>query len=114
MPERGSSHLIERLLKLIVFIMSFRVASTVAIRALPGNMTSGTSNDFYCTADNDWRGSGTTGLDCKAAIKLLYNAEVRKWGDQEFEFLSAKVTRRVEESMRTPIRYTVGEFIDPR
>ena len=114
MAEQGSNHLIERLLTLIVFIMSFRVASTVVIGASPGNMTSGTSNDFYCTADKDWRGSGTTRQDCKAAIKLLYNAEVRTWGDQEFEFLSAKVTRRVEESMRTPIRYTVGEFLDPR
>lgn len=94
--------------------MSFGVASTVAIGALPGTMTSGTSNDFYCTADNDWRGSGTTRQDCKAAIKLLYYAEVRSYGDEEFEFLSPKVERRVEESMRTPIRYTVGEFIDPR
>ena len=112
MAERGSNHLTERLLTLIVFIMSFGVASTVAIGALPGNMTSGTSNDFYCTADNDWRGSGTTRQDCKAAIELLYKAEVVNYGDEEFEFLSAKAKQRVEEYMRTPIRYTVGEFID--
>ena len=38
--------------------------------------------------------------------------EVRRYGDQDFEFLSAKATERLPNSIRTPRKYTVRECID--
>ena len=58
MTERQSGHLIERLFFLIVVFMSFRIASTVELGASSGNVTSGISNDYYCTADNNWMQQG--------------------------------------------------------
>ena len=94
--------------------MSFRKASTVATGPLSGNVTSGILNDFYCTAENNWRGSGVTKQDCKAAIELLYKMEVRHYRDQELEFLSPRATQRSPNPMRTPRKYTIGECFDSK
>ena len=109
MTERRIGHLIEIYFMLIVVFVSLRKASTVATGPLSGNVTSGISNDFHCTADNNWRGNGLTLQDCKAAIERLYTIEVRHYGGQDLEFLSPRATQRLPNPMRTPRGYIFGE-----
>ena len=92
--------------------MSFRIALAVAIGASSGNVTSGNSNDYYCTDDSRWKEKDTTRQDCFAAIGLLYRPEVARHGNKDFDFLSARATQRSDDSMRTPRKYTVGECIE--
>ena len=92
--------------------MGFRKVSTVVTGASSGNVTSGIPNDFYCTADNNWRGSGVTLQDCKAAIEPLYTVEVRLHGGQDLEFLSPRATQRSPNPMQTPRTYTSDECFD--
>lgn len=92
--------------------MSFCAALTVEIGTSSGNVTSGISNDYYCTDDENWRGKDVTRQDCFAALGLFFRSEVVPHGNKDFEFLSARAIPRLADSMRTPRKYTVGECID--
>ena len=65
---------------------------------------------FECTASIDWVGDGFNAEDCRAAIQRLYNVEVTKHGNTEFEFLLAgAVPYTSNPVMKTPRRYSVGQ-----
>ena len=64
---------------------------------------------FECTQSIDWRGDGFNTENCLAAIQRLYNVEVTKHGNTEFEFLlPGAIPYTSNPVMQTPRRYTVG------
>ena len=87
----------------------FRLASAVSVGVPPENVTSTMSNEYYCTNNAKWRGTGSSIQDCNEAVKLLYDVEVTYFGAKNFDFLSVKARPRVQDWMRTPRKYTIGE-----
>ena len=64
---------------------------------------------FECTHSIDWRGDGFNTENCLAAIQRLYNVEVTKHGNTEFEFLlPGAIPYTSNPVMQTPRRYSVG------
>lgn len=64
---------------------------------------------FECTPSVDWMGDGFNVEDCAAAVQRLYNVEVTKHGNTEFEFLlPGAIPYTSNPVMQTPRRYTVG------
>ena len=65
---------------------------------------------FECTHSIDWRGDGFNTENCLAAIQRLYNVEVTKHGNTEFEFLlPGAIPYTSNPVMQTPRRYSVGQ-----
>ena len=64
---------------------------------------------FECTYSIDWAGDGFNTENCLAAIQRLYNTEVTKHGNTEFEFLlPGAIPYTSNPVMQTPRRYSVG------
>lgn len=69
-----------------------------------------TEPHFECTTSVDWVGDGYNNEDCRAAIQRLYNIEVTKHGNTEFEFLlPGAIPYTSNPVMQTPRRYSVGK-----
>lgn len=65
---------------------------------------------FECTPSIDWVGDGFNIEDCRATIQRLYNIEVTKHGNTEFEFLlPGAFPYTGNPVMQTPRRYSVGQ-----
>ena len=63
-----------------------------------------------CTASIDWVGDQFNLEQCRAAIQRLYNVEVTKHGNTDFEFLSpGAIPYTSNPVMHTPRRYKVGQ-----
>ena len=112
MTSRPARLIIGGLSVLVVTFMTFPIVLTVATGVSSGNLTSGISNGEHCTDNYNWKGKDVTRQDCLAALGYLYRSEVVGHGDKDFEFLSARAMQRSGDSMRTPRRYTVGEFVN--
>ena len=66
---------------------------------------------FECTASSDWVGDGFNDENCRAAIQRLYNVEVTKHGNADFEFLlPGAIPYTSNPAMKTPRRYSVGQL----
>ena len=66
--------------------------------------------EFECTASTDWVGDQFNDEQCRAAIQRLYNVEVTKHGNTEYEFLlPGAIPYTSNPVMRTPRKYTVGQ-----
>ena len=64
---------------------------------------------FECTASIDWLGDQFNIEQCRAAVQRLYNVEVTKHGNTDFEFLlPGAIPYSSNPVMPTPRRYTVG------
>ena len=112
MTKRRSRNNIGKLSLLIAAFMSFRIALTVEMGASSGSDALGISDDYYCSDDDMWKGKDVTRQDCFAAIGLFFRSEVARFGNKDFEFLSARAIPRLGDWMRTPRRYTTGECVD--
>ena len=103
------------LISLLFSSYKFYLTSAVAIIAPPStsNLTLVVPNagSNYCTDSSAWIGTGSSSVDCMAAVQRLYDTEVRFHQDADFEFISPRAPVRVQESMKTPRKYTVGKFI---
>lgn len=65
---------------------------------------------FECTASIDWVGDGFNREDCRAAVQRLYNVEVVKHSNKDFEFLlPGAIPYTSNPVMQTPRRYSVGQ-----
>ena len=97
--------------------VSLRLALGANIRALPlapscSRTATGlqTQPVYECTASIEWRGDGFNDENCRAAIQRLYNIEVTKHGNTEFEFLlPGAIPYTSNPVMQTPRRYRVGQ-----
>ena len=98
-------------------VVSVRLALGANIRALPvapscPRVATGLQSEpvIECTASIEWRGDGFNDEYCRAAIQRLYNIEVTKHGNTEFEFLlPGAIPYTSNPVMQTPRRYRVGQ-----
>lgn len=96
---------------LIIFFAFLNIASSAVLAIPHGNLSIASApNSNQCTDNSNWIGTGSTSADCIGAVQQLYNEEVKTFSDIDFEFLSAKAPARSLPAMRTPRKYTVGEF----
>lgn len=106
------------LVKIISFAAAFiRLAYGMNIRTLPiapscprtiGGLQA--QPHFECTPSIDWVGDGYNNENCRATIQRLYNVEVTKHGNTEFEFLlPGAIPYTSNPVMQTPRRYSVGQ-----
>lgn len=66
---------------------------------------------FACTDSMEWNNgdNGKDPADCRGAIEILWNAEVTRHRDEDFEFVMPKGAIKTDyPTMHTPRRYTVG------
>ena len=100
-----------------VVLLSVRLACGANIRtppSCPANTAAGLGSQphFECTASIEWVGDGFDDEHCRAAIQRLYNVEVAKHGNAEFEFLlPGAIPYTSNPVMQTPRRYRVGQFL---
>ena len=74
------------------------------------NVGLGSQPHFECSPSIDWRGDEFNAEDCRAAIQRLYNVEVTKHGNTEYEFLlPGAIPYTSNPVMKTPRRYSVGQ-----
>ena len=87
------------------------VGTSPTVSSCPGTIAGLQTNPhFECTPSIDWVGDGFNVEDCAAAIQSLYNVEVRKHGNTDFEFLlPGAIPYTSNPVMRTPRRYSVGQ-----
>lgn len=93
--------------------VSIRIAFGANTRTLPITSSCPRTDGGFpgqCTASIDWVGDGFNQEDCRAAIQRLYNVEVTKHGNTEFEFLlPGAIPYTSNPVMPTPRRYIVGQ-----
>ena len=106
------------LLKFFSFAaVSIRLASGANIRSTPiapayPRTVAGIEGQppYECTRSIDWVGDGFNDENCRAAIQRLYNVEVTKYGNTEFEFLlPGAIPYTSNPVMKTPRKYSVGQ-----
>ena len=97
---------------LLIPTILLQFASGAAINTTSSTNLSAIDTNF-CTDDGTWTGTGTRKTDCMAAVQRLYDVEVKKHGDEDFEFLSVAAWAKGAVSsippMQTPRKYAVGE-----
>lgn len=95
----------------IIFSTVINIALGAALNIQSASSAiSSAANGNQCTDKPTWVGSGSTSIDCIGAVQKLHDAEVKHFSDFDFEFLSEKAPARSLPSMRTPRKYTVGEY----
>ena len=100
------------ILYLLILLYTPLYLASSAVINLPSSTltTNSAANGNQCTENATWIGTGATSADCILAVAKLYNAEVKQFSDTDFEFLTERAPSRSIPWMRTPRKYTVGEW----